>query len=224
MPNPQQLARVIDSIASQVPESKYIRAYHGSPYRDKILAEGFDSRSIGSSNGTGQGHGFYFSGNPNVSRHYGDGLEVEIAIDPSRLPDAYVPFADQHVYRDPFFAAVAAAPENKWKADAIAEIRRARGTPQLAYQSLLRAHNVGPAGAEMLGRFEAGRRASEALRSHGVPGMQWLDDDFPSMAARNYVMFPGTEDSIRILRKYGLMAPMAAAAGGAASEPQAEVR
>lgn len=34
---------------------------------------------------------------------------------------------------------------------------------------------------------------------------------------RNYVMFPGSEDSIRILRKYGILAPVAA---GAAQQEQ----
>ncbi len=224
MANPAKLDALLRGIAGQAPEAKYIRAYHGSPYRDKILSEGFDPSRIGGSSGTAQGHGFYFSDNQNVSRHYGDGLEVEIAIDPEQFPDAYMPFADQSLYRDPFFAAVAAAPENKWKSDAIEEIRRARGTPQLAYQSLLRAHNVGPAGADMIGRFEAGRRASEALRAQGVPGMQWLDDDFPSMAARNYVLFPGAEDAIRILRKYGIMAPLAAGAASSGGQQRAEVQ
>jgi hypothetical protein len=205
-------ADVLHALAGQAPPSKYIRAYHGSPLRERILAEGFDPARIGSNSGTGQGHGFYFSDHQDVSRHYGKGLEVEIAINPESLPEAYLPFADQFLYREPFFAAASAAPENKWKGDAISEILRAQGTPQLAYQSMLRAHNAGLAGAGGVGRFEAGRRASEALRSQGVPGMSWLDDDFPAMKARNYVIFPGAEDQIRILRKYGLAAPIAAGA------------
>ena len=56
------------------------------------------------------------------------------------------------------------------------------------------------------------RAASEALRDVGVPGVRYLDGGSrhagPS-GTRNYVMFPGTEDSIRILRKYGLLAPIA---------------
>jgi hypothetical protein len=59
------------------------------------------------------------------------------------------------------------------------------------------------------------RSASEALRGAGVPGVRYLDQGSrhagPS-GTRNYVMFPGTEDSIRILRKYGIMAPIAAGA------------
>jgi hypothetical protein len=59
-----------------------------------------------------------------------------------------------------------------------------------------------------------------ALLDAGIPGVRYMDG-FSRRGAqlrqptRNYVMFPGTEDSIRILRKFGLMAPVAA---GAASQ------
>jgi hypothetical protein len=60
--------------------------------------------------------------------------------------------------------------------------------------------------------------ASAALLQGGVPGIRYLDQGARSAGegTRNYVMFPGTEDSIRILRKFGIMAPIAAgaAAGG----------
>lgn len=220
MPNPARVAEassLLSRLAGQSEAPKYIRAYHGSPRRDRILESGFDPSLIGSNSGTGQGHGYYFSSNPAVSGHYGDGIEVEIAIDPDALPDAYRKFADQWLYREPFYEAVSRAPENKWKGEAVSEILRSSGTPQLAYQALLRAHNVGD-GAQMLGRFEAGRRASEALRREGVLGMQWLDDDFPSLRARNLVVFPGAEDQIRILRKLAI--PGAIATGAAAMQEQ----
>jgi hypothetical protein len=53
--------------------------------------------------------------------------------------------------------------------------------------------------------------ASAALLQGGVPGIRYLDQGSRSAGegTRNYVMFPGTEDHIRILRKYGLLAPMA---------------
>jgi hypothetical protein len=56
--------------------------------------------------------------------------------------------------------------------------------------------------------------ASRALLDEGIPGLRYLDGKSRSagQGTRNYVMFPGTEDSIRILRKYGLLAPMAAGA------------
>lgn len=57
--------------------------------------------------------------------------------------------------------------------------------------------------------------ASQELLAEGIPGIRYLDQGSRAagQGTRNYVMFPGTEDRIRILRKYGLLAPVAAAAG-----------
>jgi hypothetical protein len=65
----------------------------------------------------------------------------------------------------------------------------------------------------------SGRAAAEELLQEGIPGIRYLDGNSRSSGAgtRNYVMFPGTEDSIRILRKYGIAAPVAA---GALSEDE----
>lgn len=62
-------------------------------------------------------------------------------------------------------------------------------------------------------------KASERLMEAGIPGIRYLDQGSRSAGegTRNYVLFPGTEDRIRILRKYGLLAPVAA---GAAMEGQ----
>jgi hypothetical protein len=53
--------------------------------------------------------------------------------------------------------------------------------------------------------------ASTRLAEAGIPGIRYLDGNSRASGGgtRNYVMFPGTEDHIRILRKYGLLAPMA---------------
>jgi hypothetical protein len=66
---------------------------------------------------------------------------------------------------------------------------------------------------ERLGDSGGRRRAASTLLDAGVPGVKYLDAVSRTSQAgtRNYVMFPGTEDQIRILRKYGLLAPMAAA-------------
>jgi len=49
---------------------------------------------------------------------------------------------------------------------------------------------------------------AEELFKAGIPGIQYIDDSMLSSKgiapARNYVMFPGTEDSIRILRKFAI--------------------
>ena len=59
----------------------------------------------------------------------------------------------------------------------------------------------------------ANREASRELLAEGIPGLRYLDQRSRNagQGTRNYVMFPGTEDSIRILRKYGILAPIAAA-------------
>jgi len=51
------------------------------------------------------------------------------------------------------------------------------------------------------------RDASQELLQAGIPGIRFLDSNSRAgrSGSRNYVMFPGTEDSIRILRKYGLL-------------------
>lgn len=54
---------------------------------------------------------------------------------------------------------------------------------------------------------------AQRLLDAGIPGVRYLDGNSRlfGQGTRNYVMFPGTEDSIRILRKYGLLAPIAGA-------------
>lgn len=58
--------------------------------------------------------------------------------------------------------------------------------------------------------------AARRMFDAGIPGIRYLDQRSRSAGegTRNYVMFPGTEDRIRILRKYGLLAPMGAGAMG----------
>jgi hypothetical protein len=180
-----------------------IRAYHGSPHPDSVLAGGFDPQSIGRSNGTGEGHGYYFTEDPDLSQWYGHPIEVEIAAPRNALADWYSPVRDQGEMLDRFADALSDAPENKWKGDAYVELMRRDGQAQLVYQSLLRAHNVGQ-GAERLGRYEAGRRASESLSRRGVLGGRWQDEWTTAPGMNNYVIFPGAEDAIRVLRKLPL--------------------
>lgn len=188
-----------------------IRAYHGSPQADEILSRGLDPTRIGVSNGTGQGHGYYFSEDRDLARWYGQPIEVEIAVPRESMADWYSPARGQGEVLDRMAAAIQEAPENKWKGDSFAELMRRDGEVNLAYQSLLRAHNFGD-GSSRIGRYEAGRRASDAMSRHGVLGGYWQDEMTTAPGMNNYVIFPGAEDQIRILRKYGLMAPVAASA------------
>jgi hypothetical protein len=57
--------------------------------------------------------------------------------------------------------------------------------------------------------------ASRVLLERGIPGVRYLDQHSRAAgkgATRNYVMFPGTEDRIQILRKFGLLPPLMAPA------------
>lgn len=86
-----------------------------------------------------------------------------------------------------------------------------------------------PIGPILAGHAAAGGRQASfglfgALREAGVPGMRYLDGYSRSGAARpnktrNYVMFPGSEDAIEIIRKYGWLLPATYAAGEAAGTP-----
>jgi hypothetical protein len=68
---------------------------------------------------------------------------------------------------------------------------------------------------------ENARFASRALMEEGIPGLRYLDglSRRVGQGSRNYVTFPGTEDSIRILRKYAVPGAIGA---GAASGMQGE--
>lgn len=67
---------------------------------------------------------------------------------------------------------------------------------------------------DMTGRL-ANAAASKELLGEGIPGIRYLDKGSRSAAdgTRSYVIFPGAEDSIRILRKYAV--PGAVGAGAA---------
>lgn len=62
--------------------------------------------------------------------------------------------------------------------------------------------------------------ASRELLDEGIPGIRYLDAGSrrAGEGTRNYVIFPGAEDQIRILRKYGLLAPLPAAAAMSGEE------
>lgn len=62
---------------------------------------------------------------------------------------------------------------------------------------------------DLAGGLSAADAAKELL-TEGIPGIRYMSKERPGTP--NYVMFPGTEDSIRILRKYGMLAPIPAAA------------
>lgn len=97
------------------------------------------------------------------------------------------------------------APENKWQRMAIQEIADRDTRSKVATESLLRAYNS-TTGDPMLHRAASAAKVADSLFRNGIPGARYFDESSRSAGygTRNYVMFPGTEDSIRILRKYAI--------------------
>lgn len=59
--------------------------------------------------------------------------------------------------------------------------------------------------------------AARSMTNAGIPGLRFLDQGSRRAGdgTRNYVIFPGAEDAIKIIRKYGWMLPATMAAGAA---------
>ena len=251
MPNPSKLDALLRGIAGQAPESKYIRAYHGSPYDwDKV-----DMSMV--SKGEGpllEGYGLYatlsepnanwYRNNNTVIRRRGLANVVRSARYLARKGDAegaanmmdaanaVIPRLQKSFPRGRTYELEFPFSEDqllKWDAPLQEQPR----SVQDAAESLL-----GPSlydwmrnsewrnnGAELYWTL-AGRQAgtnmptpeqmqvaSRKLYEAGVPGHTYSDEW--DGGAVNFVAYPGTEDSIRILRKYGVMAPVPMAAGAA---------
>lgn len=168
-----------------------IKAYHGSPYDfDK-----FDASKIGTGEGrASHGHGFYMTKATDLAEYYrppgGRVYEIEIARRPDELLDWNAPVMQQ----------------SQQIQDAVRELLD-RDAVYLkggkAYDQIAKHYGDGLSDS----------RASDLLFERGIVGNTFLGArQGDSGRARNYVMFPGTEDSIRILRKYGIAAPVAAGA------------
>lgn len=193
-----------------------IRAFHGSPYD----FDRFDASKIGGGAGSQMaGHGLYFAENRRIADRYryptggrlpsspsrysgklpGRVYEVELLHPQERLIDFESPLSEQAAVSEAMHGALGAMPRRDAK---LFEKFLAEGPDgQNAY--MLLDHLLGP------------EKAAATMQSLGVPGTKFLD--VTGEGTRNYVIFPGAEDQIRILRKYGLLAPMAA---GAASQGQ----
>jgi hypothetical protein len=151
------------------------------------------------------------------------GTAYELAIDApeKQLLDWDAPLHNQHAGSKEIIERLAPllAPKNR---DNLREL--VRYGDEVPGQALW--YNLSDAYKEPMRGLGIGANYSEAarvLKDAGVPGVRYLDAGSRSVGdgTRNYVMFPGTEDQIRILRKYGLMAPVAAgaAASGASEQP-----
>ena len=172
-----------------------IKAYHGSPYDfDK-----FDASKIGTGEGrASHGHGFYMTKASDLAEYYrpkgGRVYEIEIPRSQDELMDWNTPVIQQPQQ-------IQDAVRELLDRDAV-YLKGGKAYDQIA-------HHYGDGLSDS--------RASDLLLERGIVGNTFLGARQGNAGrARNYVMFPGTEDSIRILRKYGMMAPIAAgaAAGG----------
>jgi hypothetical protein len=284
MANPSKLEALLRGIAGQAPESKYIRAYHGSPHS----FDRFDASKIGTGEGAqAYGHGLYFAGAEDVARSYRDITPALLPPEAAELQQQLKQLFRQHADltgelhmaadTDGTFAAgwgsIKDPPETararivpqletvnqqlqdvQMRMHKILHNRRGHmyevelGVPEKAmldwdapisrqpkvvqkvfgafamdrpgdggriYRDIATRH--GEAFDDDMTGVLANLAASRELLEEGIPGIRYLDGN--SRAAghgtRNFVMFPGTEDSIRILRRFGVMAPIPMAAGAA---------
>jgi hypothetical protein len=90
--------------------------------------------------------------------------------------------------------------------------------PQMASQwhnhNLTRGNRSGQDVWQAMVSMHGPRGAADRLFSQGVPGVRYLDSGSRGVSepqTRNYVVFPGAEDAIRILRKFSWVAPVMAA-------------
>jgi hypothetical protein len=132
--------------------------------------------------------------------------EVEIAHPESNLLDWDAPLAGQRAGGLDVIERAAVGLDKSSRDDLLSLPRWGDKMPGGAlYRSLADSYKQqlqGPLGVAR----DAPAMASRALLEAGVPGVRYFDglSRRASQGTRNYVMFPGTEDSIRILRKYAI--------------------
>jgi len=226
-PNPMAAALMAESQPQNAMTG--IRAYHGSPYD----FDRFDSSKIGTGEGAqAYGHGLYFAQDPAVAETYkreltrptfdeqqqinagtrqpnpGKMYQVNINADPSSFLDWDKPLAEQHpdVQKafDPLLPQLFGASEHaEWEHN----LRASRFGHADAYN---------PSVGEILGHHEqftqnGPQAVSQQLSGAGIPGIRYLDQGSRTAGegSHNYVVFPGNEHLIEIVKKYGIAAAAA---------------
>lgn len=153
----------------------------------------------------------------------GTGYELEIAVPESSMLDWDAPLVSQQSNLQRVWNAI----RDQWSRENAAAVRNGLASPVPANaEDILTDMQRNPAytGQSLWhtavnaagGRGGGEKFAADMLHEAGLPGVRYLDAG--SRAAgegtRNYVIFPGAEDQIRILRKFGILAPLAAGLGG----------
>lgn len=176
-----------------------IRAFHGSPYE----FDRFDASKIGTGEGmASHGHGFYMTKSNELAEYYrppgGHVYELEIPVRKESMLDWNAPVIQQPPQ-------IQDAVQELLHRDALA-LKGGKAYDQISA-------NYGDGLSDM--------RASELLRERGIIGNTFLGARQGEFGrARNYLIFPGAEDQIRILRKYAIPGAIGtgAASMGAADE------
>jgi hypothetical protein len=142
--------------------------------------------------------------------------EVDIHADPERFLDWDKPLSAQPAVANALSDVGYQVPRN-FDTSRLREL--AAGDPQSWYA--LQADFIDSAGQKTAGEF-APRNAevSQALADRGVPGIRYLDGGSRATGdgSRNYVVF--NDRLVEILRKYGLLGPVAGGAAASALAPQ----
>jgi hypothetical protein len=199
----------MSEIIRRIAGGNAIRAYHGSPHDFDM----FDSKHIGSGEGNAaQGHGLYFAGREKTAQYYRDFLspprdKVAGGFGPpkGKMYEVGIDYPERSLL------------------DFRSRIDQQGGNVQDAMRSLLGSQSANMSGRRAYREISTGwgdslsdAKASQLLFDHGIPGLRFPDSG--SQKHHNYVVFPGAEQNIRILRKYGLLAPVAAGAAAGGSD------
>lgn len=211
--NPKEAAPA-GMVAASAGERQGIRAYHGSPHD----FDRFEASKLGTGEGNqAYGNGLYFAEAEDVARTYRDSLagqgnapqgrmyEVNINANPDQFLDWNKPLSEQS-------DAVRAALEPIARAEAENELRRIEASRRMTD---IRQRQMGiepkpspplPTVEEYMQRMQGNQFVGNenALRDAGIPGMRYLDgfSRETGQGTTNYVVFPGNENLIDIMRKY----------------------
>lgn len=156
-----------------------------------------------------------------ASQNQGRMYEVELGVPESSLLDWDAPLSLQPNALK-FFQRMSVDLPQEPPVKALDRVIEVDGSGGWAYGSLQDALSENAETWKMpdaKGRLLSKQLVADAVREGGFPGIRYLDQasrqqgiNYGPTGTRNYVMFPGTEDSIRILRKYGLLGPAAVGA------------
>jgi hypothetical protein len=165
--------------------------------------------------------GLDYYANKSVGYNRGHMYEVEVGHPEASLLDWDAPLSEQpHALK--FFQKMSTTLPHEPPVAMLDRVIEVDGSGGHAYSKLQDALSENAETWKMpdaMGSRVSKQLVADAVRDGGFPGIRYLDQlsrqqgvNYGPAGTRNYVMFPGTEDSIRILRKYGLLAPMAAGA------------